>query len=73
MDHASYGNASKIFRPSKFKEVLDTFVNSALLQEASTSGRSTARTMKKVLQNNSFAYLRAFCWMSFADYVPGMD
>lgn len=50
---------------SKFKEVLNTFVNSALLQASSAS--STA--MKKVLHKSSFAYLRAFCWMSFADYV----
>ena len=54
------------FRPDgKYTEVMSTFVNSALLQSA------TGSSMAKVLENNTFAYLRAFCWMSFADYVPG--
>lgn len=47
----------------KYTEVMSTFVNSALLQSA------TGSSMAKVLENNTFAYLRAFCWMSFADYV----
>eukprot|EP00438_Fugacium_kawagutii_P030324 Skav218837 [mRNA] locus=scaffold3029:90342:100579:- [translate_table: standard] len=44
----------------------------SLLSVGSTTNSATARaavSLRKVLENEDFAYLRAFCWLLLSDYV----